>query len=157
VADGSSCTSDAQCCNFASGSRCGSGTCNPAPPIDTFGSAPFVTTYQSTCPTGTYPAWRFYYWESITPNGTSINFTAQTSVDGVTWGTAVPIGTSQPPPNVTSTWTSGPQTVDQALRATNQISQLYLKVTATLNPDPTKTVAPTLTNWQLTYDCPASE
>ena len=77
---------------------------------------------------GTYPAWRFFYWETNTPNGTSIAFTAQTSMDGTTWGAAVSIGTRRPPPNVTPTWTSGPQTVDQALRADNQISPPYLKV-----------------------------
>jgi hypothetical protein len=157
VADGAMCTSDAQCCNFASGSRCGSGTCNLAPPIDTYGSSPFTTTYQATCAVGTYPAWRFYYWESITPNGTSIGFTAQTSTNGTTWGALVSIGTAAPPPNVTPTWTSGPLTVDQALKASNQASGLYLKIIATLNPDATKTLAPTLTNWQLTYDCVASE
>ncbi|MGD0525634.1 MAG: WSC domain-containing protein [Polyangiaceae bacterium] len=157
VANGAACTSDAQCCNFASGARCGSGTCLPPPPIDVYGSAPFTTTYEASCPVGTYPAWRFYYWESITPNGTSINFTAQTSIDGVNWGTAVAIGSAVPPPNVTPTWTSGPLTVDQALRASNQVSQLYLKVIAMLNPDTTKTYAPVLTNWQLTYDCVPSE
>jgi hypothetical protein len=47
--------------------------------------------------------------------------------------------------------------VDQALKAANQVSGLYLKIIATLNPDATKTVAPVLTNWQLTYDCVASE
>jgi hypothetical protein len=157
VADGSSCTSDAQCCNFASGSRCGSGTCNPTPPIDTYGSTPFVTTYQSSCPVGQYPAWRFFYWETITPTGTSIAFQAATSTNGTTWGAPVSIGTAAPPPVVTSTWTSGPQTVDQALRANNQVSAPYLEIIATLVPDPTHTVAPTLTNWQLTYDCVDSE
>jgi hypothetical protein len=106
---------------------------------------------------GQYPAWRFFYWETITPTGTSIAFTAQTSTDGTTWGAAVSIGTSAPPPTVTSTWTSGPQTVDQALRAANQVSAPYLEITAMLNPDSTHTVAPTLTNWQLTYDCVDSE
>jgi hypothetical protein len=149
AADGASCTSDAQCCNFATGSRCGSGTCLVPPAIDTYASAPFVTSYQAACATGTYPAWRFYYWESITPNGTSIAFTAQTSLDSVNWGAPVSIGTAAPPPNVTPTWTSGPLTVDQALRAAGQVSGLYLKVIATLIPDSTDTLAPVLTNWRL--------
>jgi hypothetical protein len=156
-ADGAACTADGQCCNFALGSKCGSGVCLPPPPIDVYGSSPFPTTYEASCPSGTYPAWRFYYWESITPNGTSITFTAQTSTDGTTWGAPVSIGTAAPPPNVTPTWTSGPLTVSQALQASNQASGLYLKVIATLIPDSTKTLAPTLTNWQLTYDCVASE
>ena len=158
AADGTACTSDAQCCNFASGSRCGSGTCSAAPPIDTYAQAPFVTQYNATCTTlGTDPVWEFFYWETITPNGTSIAFTAQTSNDGINWGAPVAIGTAAPPPNVTSTWTSATQTVDQYLRAAGQISQPYLQVTATLNPDSTMTFAPTLTNWQVTYDCAANE
>jgi hypothetical protein len=162
VADGSSCTADAQCCNFPTGSRCGSGTCEPTPPIDTYAQSQFVTTYQASCtpptnPPGTYPAWEFFYWETNTPSGTSIAFTAQTSLDGVHWGAAVAIGTAAPPPTVTPTWTSGPKTVDQALRAASQASQPYLKVTATLTPNSTLTAAPTLTNWQVTYDCAASE
>jgi hypothetical protein len=157
VADGASCTNDAQCCNFASGSRCGSGTCAPTPPIDTYSTAPFVTSYSATCAMAMYPAWRFFYWETNTPTGTSIVFTAQTSSDGATWGASVPIGTAAPPPAVTPTWTSGPQTVDAALRAASQVSKPYLQITATLNPDSTGTITPVLTNWQVTYDCVDSE
>jgi hypothetical protein len=157
AADGSSCTSDAQCCNFVSGSRCGSGTCNPAPAIDTYVPSPFVTSYQATCGLGTTPVWRFFYWQSVTPTGSSIVFTAATSTNGTTWGASVPIGTAAAPPIATTTWTSGSLTVDQALRAGGQTSQAYLQVTGILNPDPTKTTAPVLTNWELNYDCVASE
>jgi hypothetical protein len=157
-ADGSSCTSDAQCCGFATGSRCGSGICDPAPPIVLYTPSTFVTNYQATtCPSGTYPTWRFFYWETTTPTGTSIAFTAQTSVDGSTWGAPVAIGTAAPPPVVTPTWTSAPFTVDQALVSSGQVSRPYLRVTAALTPDSTKTQAPTLNNWQVTYDCPSTE
>jgi hypothetical protein len=157
VADGASCTADAQCCNFPSGSRCGSGICAPSPPLVLYSPAVFTTTYTGSCNMGFAPAWRFFYWETNTPNGTSIGFQAQTSPDGVTWGTAVGIGTAQPPPNVTPTWTSGLQTVDQALQANGQKSQRELKVIATLNPDATGQQAPVLTNWQLQYDCVPAE
>jgi hypothetical protein len=156
-ADGSSCTSDAQCCGFATGSRCGSGVCDPAPPIVLYNPSTFVTNYQATCPSGTYPTWRFFYWETTTPTGTSIGFTAQTSIDGSTWGAPVAIGTAAPPPVVTPTWTSAAFTVDQALQASGQLSRPYLRVTAALTPDSTKTLAPTLNNWQVTYDCPSTE
>jgi hypothetical protein len=157
IANGASCTSDAQCCSFASGARCGSGTCTQTPPIDTYTPAPFVTSYDAVCGMGQAPAWRFFYWESDTPAGTSIAFTAQTSTDGVTWGAKVPIGTAAAPPIITPTWTSGPQTVDAALRAVGQISMPYLQIAATLTPDSTDTLTPILTNWQVTYDCVDSE
>jgi len=157
VADGASCTSDVQCCNFATGSRCGSGTCAPLPPLVLYASSAFTSTYTGSCASGAAPVWRFFYWEADTPTGTSIAFQAQTSPDGVTWGPSVAIGTAQPPPTVTPTWTSASQTVDQALRAAGQVSQLQLQITATFNPDSTNTNAPTLTNWQVTYDCLSSE
>lgn len=116
-----------------------------------------MTTYQATCPTAKYPAWRFFYWETSTPTGTSIAFTAQTSADGATWGAAVGIGTAVAPPVVTTTWTSAAQTVDDALRAVNQVSQPYLQITAALAPNSTLTSTPVLTNWQVTYDCVDSE
>jgi hypothetical protein len=47
--------------------------------------------------------------------------------------------------------------VDAALKAAGQRSEMYLQVTATLKPDSTKTLTPSLTNWQLVYDCTASE
>jgi hypothetical protein len=157
VADGVNCTSDAQCCNFATGSRCGSGTCQPIAGLLLYSTATFTTTYTSTCGTGTRPVWRFLYWKTVTPNGTSIAFAAQTSATGATWGASVGVGTSAPPPNVTSTWTSGPLTVDQALVANGQVSLTQLKITATLNPSSDQTQTPTLTNWQLQYDCVANE
>jgi hypothetical protein len=153
VADGAGCTSDGQCCNFASGSRCGSGVCSPTPPILTYSSAPFVVDFTAMCPSPKFPVWRFFSWESSTPAGTSIAFTAQTSTDGVTYGAPVPVGTAMPPPVVTPTWAQGPQTVDVALRASGQSSQTMLRVTATLNASTNHTVTPTLTNWQQRYDC----
>jgi hypothetical protein len=159
--DGAACSGDAQCCSFGTGSRCASGTCAPAPPLVTYSTAPFVVNFVAGCQqdagTPTYPAWRNFYWTSNTPNGTSITFSVQTSADGVTWGAPVPLATAAPPPNVTPTYTSGPQTVDQVLKAALQRSLTYLRVTATLNPDVTKTLTPALTSWQLQYDCEPSE
>lgn len=154
-ADGATCTSDAQCCNFGSGSRCGSGKCGPAPPILTYNPAVYTSNYTATCASGSYPAWRFFYWQAVTPTGTSIAFTAETSINGTSWGAPVAVGTAVPPS--TTTWTSGTQTVDDALRANGQKSQTQLMIIATLNPDSSKITTPSLTNWQVTYDCVPSE
>ena len=157
VADGAGCTSDGQCCNFASGSRCGSGTCSPTPPIFTYASAPFVMNFTATCGPQTFPSWGAFSWQGTTPVGTSIVFTAQTSSDGVTYGAAVPAGTAAAPPVVTTTWTMAMQSVDQALRTSGQISQVNLRVLATLTASTNKTLTPILSQWQLRYDCKASE
>jgi hypothetical protein len=153
VADGGSCTSDAQCCSFGSGYRCGSGVCGPAPPILIYQPATYTTTYISACPSSQSPVWRFFYWTSVTPVATSIAFTAETSTDGVAWGAPVAIGTAAAPPVVTPAWTSAATTVDDALVASGQASQTQLLVTATLNPNASQTATPTLTGWQVTYDC----
>jgi hypothetical protein len=127
------------------------------PPLVLYSTSTFTSTYVGSCSTGFAPTWRFFYWEATTPTGTSIAFQAQTSADGVSWGPSVAIGTAQPPPTVTPTWTSASQTVDQALRAAGQLSQQQLMIIATFNPDATNTNAPTLSNWQVTYDCESSE
>jgi hypothetical protein len=57
----------------------------------------------------------------------------------------------------TPAWTSASQTVDDSLVASGQVSQKQLLVTATLNPNSSETETPTLTGWQVTYDCLASE
>jgi hypothetical protein len=158
VADGAACTSDAECCNFASGSRCGSGTCQPAPSLAVYAQATFTTEYQGSCPLGYAPQWNTLRWNTWTPSGTSIVFTAQTSPDGTTWGAPVLVGTAAPPPSDgPSGWTQSAQWVDTDLAASGQKSQLFLKVAATLNPDPTATVAPTLIDWDVRYDCAPSE
>ena len=69
-------------------------------------------------------------------------------------GAAVGIGTMVPPPISTSGWATGPLMVDDALKAAGQVSRSYLLVTATLIPKTTNpAAAPTLSSWQLTYDC----
>ena len=157
VADSAICSTDAQCCNFATGSRCASGTCQPTPTFLVYNTATFTTTYTASCASGLRPVWRFLYWQTVTPTGTSIAFTAQTSTDGINFGAAVAVGTSAPPPTVTSTFTSGSLTVDQALVAAGQASQPILQVLATLNPTSNHLQTPQLTNWQVTYDCVPSE
>jgi hypothetical protein len=157
VADSGICSTDAQCCNFATGSRCASGTCQPTPTFLVYNTATFTTTYTASCASGLRPVWRFLYWQTVTPTGTSIAFTAQTSTDGINFGAAVAVGTSAPPPTVTSTFTSGPSTVDQALVAAGQASQPILQVLATLNPTSNHLQTPQLTNWQVTYDCVPAE
>jgi hypothetical protein len=157
--DGSTCGSDAACCNFSSGSRCASGTCTAPPPLVNYGAAVFVREYAATCPFGQRPLWRFFDWQSNTPAGTSIVFTAATrETASDPYGTEVGAGTAAPYPVVTPTWTSGSSTVDEALRASGQLSKPLLRVTATLLPkNSTPTAAPTLTQWRQSFSCVDAE
>ncbi|HEY1960641.1 MAG TPA: hypothetical protein VGH28_33750 [Polyangiaceae bacterium] len=153
--DGGSCTTDANCCNFSSGSRCSNGTCAVPPPIINYAQTQFVREYTANCPTGKIPVWRFFEWQGATPVGTSLVFQAATkNLSSDSYGTNVAIGTMAPPPAVTTTWASGPITVDQALRNTGQFSENYLRVTVTFVPKTTQPEAtPILSQWRQNYDC----
>lgn len=157
-ADGAACTLDSQCCNFGTGSRCSSFTCQKPPPLITYTSANFEREFVSACGVGSRVKWRFFDWQSITPTGTSISFTAATKNVGGTYGADVSVGYSSPPPQQTATWTSGPQTVDEALKASGQQSLPVLRVTAIFTPTTVQpTATPTLTQWRQSYDCVDSE
>lgn len=157
VPDNSACTSDAQCCNFGSGSRCASGLCKAQPPF-LYYTGTFTRDYVASCASGTRVAWRYFSWQAITPAGTSINFKAQSADTAALLGAATPVvGVGNAVPPSTVTWTTGPQTVDAALLAAGGQSKAYLRVTATLNPSADNSLAPTLTNWREVYDCVPSE
>jgi hypothetical protein len=114
--------------------------------------------FNSNCPVGTRVAWRFFDWQSITPVGTSIDFTARTAEPAQAFLAPVPVGKAIAPPVTTPTWTSGPQTVDAVLKANGQISRPVLEVTMTFNPKTTApTAAPILTNWRQAFDCTPAE
>jgi hypothetical protein len=153
-APGGSCLLDSDCCGGPT-IHCVSNVCQNLALLPT--PATFTRNFTSSCPSGTKVTWELFQWQSITPTGTSIVFQAQTGDTLATLGPAVGIGTAQPPPTSTSTWTDAGQTVDSFLRAASppQASHDVLHVLMTLNPS--GSVSPTLTQWQVYYDCPASE
>ena len=103
------------------------------------------------CPAQKRPAWKFYSWQAVIPAGTSIAFTAQTKeLLADPYGAAVSVGTAN---FTTANWTSLANTVEQQLVAAGQVSKSYLRVTSTLNPSSNPPAAPTLNQWQLSYDC----
>jgi hypothetical protein len=162
--DGGACTSDVQCCNFATGSRCGSGVCAVPPPIYSYSPDTFVRDYVATCSGGGVPIWRFFSWQSVTPTGTSIVFEGQSATTQAGLGAApkVSLGTAQAPPIVTPTWTNNGVTFDNALKAIGQSSKAYARVTAKFNPTTpvppfVSGTSPSLTNWRLVYDCLPAE
>ncbi|HVJ16891.1 MAG TPA: hypothetical protein VM686_15730 [Polyangiaceae bacterium] len=112
--------------------------------------------YEADCPIDTLPEWRFFEWRATTPQGTSIEFTAQTSADAENYEPAAPatIGTADEstPPGV---WHRGATPVQEVLLAQNPVvkSQHYLKVTMTFNPDHDGKVAPKLHKWRQIVDC----
>ncbi|MFO0665944.1 MAG: dickkopf-related protein [Polyangiaceae bacterium] len=153
-ADGESCVADGECCNFATGTRCASGVCALPPPV--YSNASFDREYTGSCPTGYKIRWALFQWKTQIPAGTSIAFEAQTRATPVgAWGALVGVGTST---SSAVNWTSGPQTVAQALAASGQSTELpYLRIRANFIVGSPPTSTPTLTDWRMSYDCIANE
>ncbi|HTA92041.1 MAG TPA: PA14 domain-containing protein, partial [Polyangiaceae bacterium] len=166
VAQGGACSTSLDCCIP---SVCLTGTCSPPPPILNLGPANYVRPYTAVCGSGTLPVWRFFDWETITPNTNSkIEFYAQTSETGTDFSTLpvyptvvttgsgtgiVYLGTATGAPN--TTWIGAD--VGAALLAANLKSQQYLNVTIRLVPNNELTASPTLTNWRQNYSCVPAE
>ena len=163
VAQGGVCAATNDCCI---GSVCLTGTCSPPPPILLLGPANYERTYQAVCDSGTKPVWRFFDWQTITPNANSkIEFFAQTSATGNNFATVpvypttvamsgvVKLGTASGAPN--TTWVGSD--VGALLLAAGLKSQQYLRVTIRMVPNDQLTTSPTLTNWRQNYSCVPAE
>jgi hypothetical protein len=85
--------------------------------------------------------------------GTSIKFTAQTSLTqaGLDTATVVTVTTAVPPS--TTGWTSGPSTLEDLFRAVGETSRPYLRVNMEFLPSADKTQAPQLLTWRQNVDC----
>lgn len=163
VANGGACTTASDCCI---GSVCLTGSCAPPPPILVPGPANYERTYQAVCDEGAKPVWRFFDWQTVTPNTNSkIEFYAQTSATGTNFTTlplyptavstagVVKVGSASGAP-ITS-WTGGD--VGALLLAAGYKSQQYLKITIRFVPNDEQTAGPTLTNWRQNYSCIPAE
>jgi hypothetical protein len=127
-------------------------------------SASYSTDYNPSCAAGSFPVWRFFDWNAITPTGTAIDFYAQVAATDGAFSAPVLIGVSTNEDG-TSWVTSGtgitgvdsPETVDDLLTAAGVSPQINLRITATLLPDPTHTISPTLLHWRQMFDCAPNE
>jgi hypothetical protein len=159
IADNSStqCSSDAQCCGFSTGSRCANGVCKLPPPLLLYSPGSYVRDFTASCGAGERPVWQVFQWQAKVPTGTSIDFQAGTASTTAALATAtqVTIGRADPPD--TNGWSNNPVNIESQLKAINQTSQKYLRVTMKLNPSSDKLSSPVLTNWRVIYDCLDSE
>lgn len=130
------------------------------------------------CPVGQAPVWRLFSWGAVTPSNSYITFNVATatseaglataSLVNLTWSTPVPglppganttqqasAGAAGVP---TASITVGTQTNGASPDATFLANNLprtnnFVRVTATLYPDSTKTLSPTLSTWNMELDC----
>ncbi len=149
VPTGGSCTVAGDCCG--TGAVCLANVC--ALPTG-YTASSFTRDFTAQCAAGTKVVWKLFQWQSSTPGGSTVSFSAQTGADAASLGASVSIG-SAPPSSGAGTWVSSPGTVEAALNAAGQSSKSLLRVTFNLSPNGAN--APTLWAWRQLYDCPPSE
>jgi hypothetical protein len=115
----------------------------------------FDREYESSCPYGTYVAWRFFEWQATIPTGTSIDFALQTrelSTDA--WSPTVSTHLATASASTPSgSWERGTSTSGDVLSNAGYTAGKYLRVTMTFNPNSGGTAVPTLLNWRQVFDC----
>jgi hypothetical protein len=157
-------------------SACVSPNSNPPPPppaqILTYAPVTFTVDFPSACPSGTAVKWRELDWQATIPDTASIVFSAQTaspaddggppSYDGVQSVVIANAVMSSPATGLDEALIDETGGDAGALGAFNTAvppvnSATDLRLTITLNPTTDFSQAPTLIDWQVKSDCPASE
>jgi hypothetical protein len=157
IATGGQCSTDANCCGYPD-TRCISGVCT-VPPDITYPPRTLTQTFAPTCPAGQMVAWHHLLWEDSTPADSSIVFAVRTNstLAGLSGATEVPLVTSSTALGDSSTTTWNGVDVGAALTAAKIAAGPYLDLDITLVASSDGTQAPTLTSWQVQYDCVDSE
>jgi hypothetical protein len=157
IGNGGQCTTDANCCGFPN-TRCISGICT-MPPDLFYPPRRFTQAFAPMCPSGTAVTWRHLLWEDATPADSSIVFGVRTAATfaGLSVAQEVPLVTSSTALGDSSTVTWNGADIGAAIMATNVMPGPFLDLDVTLLPSSDGTQAPTLTTWQVQYDCTDSE
>jgi hypothetical protein len=134
----------------------------------------FVRDYNATgvCPQGTSIVWGLWSWQAVTPSTSAIDFKVQTAdtLAGLAAAPADALLFSNPPgpvglagqaavartgpPNTVN----GSAVVDTTLQANGRPTTLpFVRITSHLAPSPDKLNAPTLSAWNLQFDCIPTE
>src|SRR5262249_30408657 len=146
---------------------CQLGGAPPPPPPPPLAVTEIYRDIEGVCPPGTAPEWGWFYWQSNTPPGTSIDFRAATAMTE----TALP---PSPPPAAPATVAAG-KAIGAPISGTNwgkdtstvavhlasdppgppQASKQWLRIYMKLNP--IGAVPPTITAWRQDYSCKPAE
>jgi regulation of enolase protein 1 (concanavalin A-like superfamily) len=159
VAVAGSCTSDSDCCGFPT-NQCTGGVCTVPPPPFLYADLVFTRDYQASCPSQTEPVWRFFDWQTVTPEDSDIKFYVATSATFAglpstpVGPTIAYLGRAAGAP--ITTWTGAD--VGAALTSIGQSPSLtYVRIFVDFQPSSDLSQGPSLTQWRQQYDCEASE
>lgn len=154
---GESCVATSDCCT---GLTCpsGGGLCLQEPP-KLFEQQTLTREYVASCPSGTFPNWRFFEWQATIPSATQIRFYAQTKARATdSYAPASPLLYATATVSSTATqWLRGTTPIDTLLGTASLRSQTYLLMTMVFSPDSSGLVAPTMLGWRQIYDCTPGE
>ena len=158
-----SCGSTSDCC---SGLVCIGAVCALPPAVVSYGYENWERIYESDCQEGTKPVWRFFDWQTVTPDtGSRLEIFAETEADPSLFSVVptapnlvsitgvVPLATISGPP--ITNWTGN--SVDLALDQVMLKSQQYLKITVRFIPNDEGTASPVLKDWRQSYSCVPAE
>jgi hypothetical protein len=130
------------------------------------GSVNYERIYQSDCPDGTKPVWRFFDWKAITPaTNARMEVYAETQADPTLFS-VLPVA-PYPPATGTGLYVatidmSNPDNwvgaaVSPVLDAAGIKSQVYLKITIRFIANDEGTLSPILKDWRQSYSCVPAE
>jgi hypothetical protein len=128
-------------------------------------SSTYTQQYTSSCPMGTHVQWGYFAYNTTTPLDSNIVFKAHTA-NTVAQLAAAPLSSlataqaaTAPDTEICAISGPSPCPVDlyNKLGGLPNAQNSILELVVTLNPSGTKTAAPTVNNWQITYSCPPTE
>ncbi|MDB4945703.1 MAG: hypothetical protein JWP97_5237 [Labilithrix sp.] len=156
---GESCLTTSNCCNAVSGGVCAAGVC--ATPPAYYLDQTMSRDFSAACLPGYNVRWGLFDWQSRTPGNSKIQFSAQTSDDGVTWSPASPLlfATASGPDVVAPNWATTGRYVSTALGQSPQGSPTNkkLRITMALQASSDRGSSPTLIDWRQSILCVPSE
>jgi len=157
------CSATSDCC---AGLLCVGAVCSAPPPVAGILPQNYERIYQSDCKRGSKVVWRFFDWQTVTPDTDSrLEIFAETQADPSLFSTlpvapnpvmsdsVVQVGIVTGAP--VTTWTGN--AVDPLLQDKMLKSQEYLKVTVRFVPNTELSASPILKNWRQSYSCVPAE
>jgi hypothetical protein len=162
--NGQACVSSDECC---SGNVCDDGICAKPPVLTRFNPANYERVYESNCEPGKRVNWTFFEYKASVPEvGGALEFYAESADADADFHTlpvspaavdtpgVVLLGSEAPPGDLTNYRTLP---MDAVFQAADVPDRKRLKITVRFVPNSGGTASPVLSDWRLSFSCPAAE
>ncbi|MFZ5890757.1 MAG: lectin-like protein [Myxococcota bacterium] len=118
--------------------------------------------YQGVCPSGTFPQWGYFTYNTSAPGDSSVVFSvrAASTMAGLATATPKTLATAKSTPTDTQVCTkTGPAgcPIDLYALLGTSAKMPFLQLDVAVNPTSSKDKTATVNNWEVTYSCPPSE